>query len=285
MTIDMKKLKEKMAQLNKVKGDAIKTNVWKPSAGENKIRLVPLKGSDLPFQELYFHYKVGPKTLLSPLSYGEPDPIAEFSDNLIAEGNKDGQRMSLEDWKDAKQFYPQKRTYVPIVVRGKEEEGVKFWGFGIETYKKLGAIFTDDDYGDISDPNTGRDLTITFTEKTKENPFPSTDILARGVVTPLTKDAKLLEKLLNEQPNLLESYDKHSYAELKEVLVKYTDNEASPTNDAAVNVSINGNTIVDSTVAVGADGWGTGDTPAKPTPKAVDKVKEVEESFDEFFKQ
>ena len=32
---------------------------------------------------------------------------------------------------------PKMRTYVPILVRGAESEGVKFWGFGKQVYTEL----------------------------------------------------------------------------------------------------------------------------------------------------
>ena len=38
---------------------------------------------------------------------------------------------------------PKMRTYVPVLVRGKESEGVKFWGFGKLVYQEL----LGDDYG------------------------------------------------------------------------------------------------------------------------------------------
>ena len=53
---------------------------WKPPVGKTQIRIVPYQhNKDWPFQELYFHYEVGKKTMVSPSSYGRPDPILEFA--------------------------------------------------------------------------------------------------------------------------------------------------------------------------------------------------------------
>ena len=41
-----------------------------------------------------------------------------------------------EDWKSAKQMEPKLRTFVPIIVRGQEGDGVRFWGFGKQFTKK-----------------------------------------------------------------------------------------------------------------------------------------------------
>ncbi|MAP03164.1 MAG: hypothetical protein CMF85_05080 [Candidatus Marinimicrobia bacterium] len=47
---------------------------------------------------------------------------------------------------------PKMRTFVPVIVRGEEAEGVKFWGFGKEVYQELLGVIADPDYGDITDP-------------------------------------------------------------------------------------------------------------------------------------
>ena len=54
------------------------------------------------------------------------------------------------------------RTFKPVIVRGEESEGVKFWGFGKTAYQELLSIIIDPDYGDITDPKNGRDITLEF---------------------------------------------------------------------------------------------------------------------------
>lgn len=274
--MDINAMKAKLAQLNKQPANSI---VWKPAPGENHIRAVPLKGNSItPFQELHFHYNLGGKTYLSPLSYGDPDPIAEFSDALIGEGG-----LSKEDWKDAKKFYPQTRTYLPIIVRGKEEEGVKFWGFGKTTFKDLLSIIENPDYGDITDPMTGRDLKITFTDKDKTNAtsFPETKVVARVKETPLHTDKAVVHNLLNDQPVLLDSFKKHTYAELEEVLAKYIDPNTRSSAPAAVKK------VMATPAAVAEDGWASGDTAVTKTEKSTpNKVElQVDSEFEKLFEE
>ena len=54
------------------------------------------------------------------------------------------------------------RTFVPVIVRGEEGEGVRFWGFGKTVYQEILGYSIDPDYGDITDPSSGRDLTIEY---------------------------------------------------------------------------------------------------------------------------
>lgn len=229
--MDMKQMREKLAQLNnKGAGQKVSNpNIWKPEAGENNIRIVPLKSNpDWPFQELYFHYNLqGFSTHLSPLSYGERDPLAEFSDSLVGEGG-----LSKDEYKAAKKYYPSVRTYLPIVVRGKESEGVKFWAFGASTLKALGPLMSDEEVGDITDPQTGTDLKVTFKPKEPNagpNDYPETIITLRRNSSVLTDDKELLKKILTEQPVLIDQFKKHSYDELYALLER----KLAPTPSAA----------------------------------------------------
>ena len=133
-------------RLNKLQNTQKKSdNLWKPTPGKHQVRIVPYKfDKDNPFIELYFHYNINNKTYLSPQSFGRPDPIVEFADRLKRMGDK-------EDWKAAKQMEPKLRTFVPILVRGQEGEGIKFWGFGKTVYQELLGVIADPDYGDITD--------------------------------------------------------------------------------------------------------------------------------------
>lgn len=265
--MDINALKQKLVQLNS-KGSGGSNYLWKPEEGTSVIRIVPLKSNpDNPFQELMFHYGLGGKTYLSPLSYGEADPIAEASEALVAEGG-----LSKEEYKAAKKLYPQTRTYVPIVVRGKESEGVKFWSFGKTIYSQLLTIIADEDYGDISDVKTGRDIKVKFTPKEKSSTdYAETEIVIGGTQKPLTEDKELLEKLLNDQPVLLDQFKKHTYEELKAVLDKYADNSGVSAGKS-VNAAMSKNNDEDE--------WAT----PKAAPKAEKAVSsDVAKEFEDIF--
>lgn len=269
--MDIKAIREKLAQLNK-KGGTGSEHLLKLEEGETKLRIVPLKGQELPFQELKFHYGLGGKTYLSPLSYGERDPIAEFSDALIGEGG-----LSKDEYKQAKKFSPQTRTYVPVVVRGRENEGVKFWSFGVTVFKKLLGIFADEEYGDISDPDSGSDIRVTFTPAPPNSQqLPETDITVARKPSVLTEDAALRKKLLNEQPVLLDQFQKHSFDDLTAVLEKVVNPNASSSTPKPSGPKPS----VD-------DEWGEEAPKAEPAKKAgKSKVDpDVEKDFDALFNE
>jgi hypothetical protein len=209
--MDINALKKRLGQLQITNNRT--SNLWKPSPGTTQVRIVPYKhNKDNPFIELFFHYDLGRKSYLSPMSFGRPDPIEEFSQKLKASGNK-------EDYQLARKIESKMRTFAPVVIRGEENQGVKFWGFGKTVYQELLSIIADPDYGDITDSMNGRDITVEF--KTAEEmgaSFPKTNIRVKPNQTPITEDATLLENLMDNQKDITEIYQEQTYDELTEVL-------------------------------------------------------------------
>ena len=191
-------------------------NLWKPQPGKQVVRIVPFKyNKSTPFIELYFHYDLGGRTYISPISFGRPDPVEEFADKLKSSGNRD-------DWRLGKKLEAKMRTFAPVIVRGAENDGVKFWGFGKTVYQELLGIIADPDYGDISDATVGRDIVVERqTPAEAGNQYGKTTIRVKPNQTTLTDDSELLEKLLNEQPNIGELYKEPTYDELKEHLSNF----------------------------------------------------------------
>ena len=211
--MDLDAIKSRLNQLQNTQTNAF----WKPQPGKSQIRIVPyLHDKNNPFSELFFHYSLVPnKTVLSPLSYGRPDPVQQFADKLKSTGNKD-------EWIQGKRIEPKMRTFVPVVVRGEENEGVKFWGFGKTVYQELLGIIADPDYGDISDATTGRDIVVERqTPAEAGNQYGKTTIRVKPNVTALSDDSNLLQRLLDEQPDIKELYQEPSFDELKSHLSNF----------------------------------------------------------------
>jgi len=223
--MDLDAIKSRLNQLQNTQTNAF----WKPQPGKSQIRIVPYKfDKNNPFSELFFHYSLVPnKTVLSPLSYGRPDPVQQFADKLKSTGNKD-------EWIQGKRIEPKMRTFVPVVVRGEESEGVKFWGFGKTVYQELLGIIADPDYGDISDSLTGRDIVVERqTPAEAGNQYGKTTIRVKPNVTALSEDSDQLTRLLEEQPELKELYNEPTFDELKSHLSNFlnpSDNAGSETS-------------------------------------------------------
>ena len=207
--MDINAIKSRLNQLQSTSSTA--NSFWKPPAGKTQIRITPyVENKDNPFVELFFHYSLVPnKTVLSPLSFGRPDPVQQFADKLKSTGDKD-------EWIQGKRIEPKMRTFVPVVVRGEETEGVKWWGFGKTVYQELLSIIADPDYGDISDPMTGRDIVVERqTAAEAGNQYGKTTIRVKPNQTALVEDMDLSKKLLTVQPNIVELYTEPDFDTLK----------------------------------------------------------------------
>jgi hypothetical protein len=209
-------------QNNTKKSDSI----YKPANGKSQVRIVPYKfNKDIPFIELYFHYNINNKTYLSPMSFGRPDPIVEFAEKLKRTGDTD-------DWKAGKKMEPKLRTFVPVIVRGKESEGVKFWGFGKTVYQDILGYIADPDYGDITDPNTGRDIVLEVMSAEESNAsYPTTTIRVKPATSKLADSPETIQQLLDGQKEITELYQELSYAELKSVLENWLNPSAAVGSD------------------------------------------------------
>ena len=227
--MDLNAIKNRLSQLQTT--NTRTSNLWKPSPGTQIVRIVPYKfNQDNPFIELYFHYDLGGKNYLSPISFGRPDPIEEFAQKLKSTGSKDDYRLG-------RKIEAKMRTFAPVMVRGEETQGVKFWGFGKTVYQELLSIIADPDYGDITDPVNGRDVAVEFkTAEETGKSFPSTSIRVKPNQTPITEDASVLESIKESQKNITEIYQERSYEELTQALNDYLNGSSEKTEEKVEKV-------------------------------------------------
>ena len=188
--------------------------LWKPKEeGKYQIRFVPSKlDPKNPFQEIFVHYGFAKFPIFSLTNWGEKDPIIEFASQLRKTNDK-------ENWVLAKKLDPKMRIYAPVIVRGEEEKGTRLWEFGKEIYMQLLGIADDEDYGDYTNVSEGRDFTV---EAVKGDiggrQGLKCSIRIKPKTTPLSEDASLVKKFLNEQPNILEIQRKMDFEGLKTIL-------------------------------------------------------------------
>lgn len=239
MALNMDKVRSKLSSFSKSGGksggkktpteqqEKIKKYIWKPEPGKQAIRIVPYQYQpDFPFIELKWHYDFnGDKvSYLSPASINEKDPIVELANRL---------EKDKTTWLKGRKMQPKLRTYVPIVVRGKEEEGVKFWGFGVQVCEQLMAAINEPDYGDITDLNNGYDITVDFkTAEEAKKDFPETKILIRPKPRPVIdhdhpKVKEIMELITKKQPNIFDIYKTASYDDLVAALEQKLSREES----------------------------------------------------------
>ena len=211
---------EKPASNNNNNGKSL---FWKPSIGKQNVRIVPSKfNKATPFSELYFHYGIGKPVMISPINFGEKDPLVEFAKKLRQTDNP-------ENWKLAKKLEPKVRYFAPVVVRGMEDEGVKIWQFGKELYSSFLQMAMDEEVGDYTDVASGRDIKLntegpemTGTKYNRTTASPSMK------VTPLDADASKVESWLSNQVDPQSVFKQVPYDEMKSALESWLTPEDAP---------------------------------------------------------
>ena len=200
---------------------------------------------------------------MSPASFGRPDPVEEFANKLKSTGDKD-------EWIQGKRLEPKMRTFVPVV-RGREDEGVKFWGFGKTVYQELLSVIADPDYGDITEPMNGRDIGIERqTPAEAGNQYGKTTVRVKPNQSPITEDKDQLQSVFDNQADITELYTEPTYDELKEALGNFL----NPSDDSDTGTTTTSNGVAASTTPTTNTGTAT---------TATTKKEDVSDAFDDLF--
>ncbi len=188
--------------------------------GKHSVRIVPsVFNKQNPFKEVYMHYGINNRTMISLSNFNEKDPIVEFAQGLRKSSERD-------NWQLAKKLEPKMRVFAPVIVRGEEDKGVRLWEFGKQVYMDLLSIAEDEDVGDYSDPITGRDITVeTAGKETTGLMYNTSTVRVRTKSTPLSEDADKVKLWLETQPDPLGQFKRYSYDEMKEALLKHLNPE------------------------------------------------------------
>jgi len=243
--MDLNVIKQRLEQLNKqstsTSSNDGKSIFWKPSIGKQTIRVVPSKfNKEFPFTEMMFYYEIGSKTIPSPANWSEKDPIMEFTKQLR-------QSSDSENWRLAKKLDPKVRVFAPIIVRGEEDEGVKLWQFGKETYQEFLNMASDEEIGDFTDIYEGRDIKLnTVGPEATGTKYNKTSISPSLKSSPLANNEDEVKRFLNDQSNPLEVFKKYSFDEIKQMLQNWlspeedsSEEEDEPTTPSKPNYSLN----------------------------------------------
>ena len=250
MGIDLSKMKAKLNAVQNRGGGAKKSAFWRPEDGEQTIRILPTADGD-PFKEFFFHYNLGKNAgFLSPKkNFGEDDPLDGFIRQLFNEGTEESTKM-------AKSLMARQRFFSPVIVRGQEEEGVKVWGYGKQVYEQLLNLVLNPEYGDITDPQEGTDLLLSYGKPAGAS-YPQTKLMPSRKTSPMCKDldGNSCNELLETIPDFNTLFERKTPEDVQRMLDEYLagDNAeefSSETtkyggNNTTTNTSNSGSTVDD----------------------------------------
>lgn len=182
----------------------------KESSGQRRIRILPTTDGTSVFKEAWFHeLQVGGfyQKIYDPAGNdNEASPLNDVYNALKATKRKDDDELA-KDYK-AKLFY-----VVKVIDRDNEQDGPKYWRFK-HNYKKDGIldkiIPIMRTKGDITDMDNGRDLIIDLTKSKspKGKEYTSVSTIMYDDPTPLSQDAELAKKWVNDESTWRDVYSR-----------------------------------------------------------------------------
>ena len=170
MAVDLNALRAKHEELsnsgNRNSNAEFLSNFLQLQDGTNAIRILPGKEDELFYAETKIHRvpdgQGNTKNIHCRKIHGEPCPMCDSYYQLWKEPYKD------EDL--ARQIKPRARYYMNVVDR--ESGDVKILSIGVILFKKVIAAMLDEDFGDITNMDTGHDFKIV---KIMEGQWPKYD--------------------------------------------------------------------------------------------------------------
>jgi len=159
MAIDLNALRLKHEQLNNPQSgnnaDFLKKFYQIPE-GSNAIRILPWKDDEKEFYaETKIHRISGPdgniKNIHCRKIHGESCPMCDLYYALWKTGRQEDEDL-------ARKIKPRARYYMNILDR--EGGEVKILSIGVILFKKIIGAMLDEDFGDITDPESGHDFKI-----------------------------------------------------------------------------------------------------------------------------
>ena len=226
MAIDMSKMRDRLTKLT-TKGQGGGSNFWRPSDGNQTIRIVPTKDGD-PFKDYFFHYNVGTNGgfLCPKKNFGEECPVCDFASKLYRDGDDDSVKM-------AKDLTARQRFFSPVLVRGEENLGVKVWGYGKMAYETLLNLVLNPEYGDITDVQEGTDLDLHY-GKAPGQSFPQTKLTPKRKSSSVCEDSspEQCAEILETVPDLDGLFEKKSTSEVQALLDGHLSGDASAESES-----------------------------------------------------
>ena len=169
----------------------------------------------------------------------------------------------------------------------KKQKEFGFGVFGKEVYQELLGVIADPDYGDITDPVNGRDITIEFLSAEEAGrSFPKTNIRVKPNTSAISENKNIVDNVANNQAEITEIYQELSYDELKDALEKWVSGESeedAPPAESVSNADADADVVVEETQTEVKQPKVASATADQSKPNAT-STEDVEAAFEELFK-
>ena len=138
-----------------------RSDFWTAKEGKNTIRILPWK--NVFFFKAILHYGFkraggGKRDMAYPCLLMDEEakscPVCDYYEKLSKSSDEDKAKL-------AQRIRPVTKYYVNLFDRDRLQDGIRMFGFSGKMMKALRGYLEDEDYGDITDPEEGRDVILT----------------------------------------------------------------------------------------------------------------------------
>jgi hypothetical protein len=178
--------------------------------GQRRLRILPTSDGSSPFKEVWYHEIQVDGKLQKFYDPGKNDnersPLTEVYEELRATGKESDKKL-------ATQYLSRKFYIVKVIDRDAEDDGVKFWRFK-HNYKNEGILDKIIPIwrakGDITDPETGRDIILELTKA--KTPKGATYTVIQTVMyddpAPIHENKDVMTSWINDELTWADVYSK-----------------------------------------------------------------------------
>ena len=106
------------------------------------------------------------------------------------------------------------------------------WSYSKTVYEELLKTVLDPDFGDITDPESGFDLKVSY-DKISGKMYPETTVRPRPKASKLSKDPNQVEEWLANLPDIDAMQNRKTPAEVEEILNGYLMSDDADAEDLA----------------------------------------------------
>ncbi len=194
----------------KLQEESNRLPVWSPKEGRWRIRFLPPWSSagEVGYQAR-IHWNLPPDNNSMPCPH-TVERECELCDYI--------KELRIQKHPKAAEMYAKRRIFYNIILRDEEDKGPQVYASGVQVYEAVLAYLYDDEWGDITDVETGRDMILERTGQSKEDT--RYQLLPTKDASPLHTDASVVAKWLDAAQNLDEAVNMPEEADVIKIVGK-----------------------------------------------------------------
>ena len=120
------------------------------------------------------------------------------------------------------------------------------WGYGKTAYELLLGYILDPDYGDITDIESGTDITLTYTKPSKPGAYPQTTLKPRRHTSALLEDSERIPGVLDNIPEFSTLFERLTTQDVENMLDAFLSDDESTESRSHESVMYNNTNEVNS---------------------------------------